>query len=271
MLIDTHSHLNFNAYKEDAEEVIKRSLENDIWMINVGSQYETSKRAIELAEKYNQGVYASVGFHPIHLGKEFFKVKMDSEETNNDKEKDFDIESYRELAKSSKVKAIGEIGLDYYYRPKSKTKTSLFKEKQKEIFLKQLDLAKELNLPVVFHCRMAHEDLIATLKQRNDKGVIHCFTGNLDQAKEYVKMGFYIGFNGIIFKLDLNDIIKKIPLEKILIETDCPYLTPPEAKTERNEPIFMKYVAKKIAELKEIDYEKVAQVTTENARSLFKI
>jgi len=269
-LIDTHSHLNFNAYKEDAEEVIKRSLENNTWMINIGSQYETSKRAVELAEKHNQGVYASVGFHPIHLGKDFFKVKTDSEETNEE-DKGFDSESYRELAKSSKVKAIGEIGLDYYYRPKSKTKTALFKEKQKEVFLKQLDLAEELNLPVVFHCRMAHEDLITILKQRNNKGVIHCFTGNLDQAKEYIKMGFYIGFNGIIFKLDLNDIIKEIPLEKILIETDCPYLTPPEAKTERNEPAFVKYVVQRIADLKGIDYEKVAQVTTENARSLFKI
>ena len=271
MLIDTHSHLNFNAYKEDAEEVIKKSLENDVWMINIGSQYETSKRAVELAEKYNQGVYASVGFHPIHLGKEFFKVKADSEEINEKEDKGFDFDNYKKLAKSSKVKAIGEIGLDYYYRPKSKAKISLFKEKQKEIFLKQLDLAKELNFPVVFHCRMAHEDLIAILRQRDNKGVIHCFTGGLEQAQEYIKMGFYIGFNGIIFKLDLNDIIKKIPLEKILIETDCPYLTPPEAKIERNEPIFMKYVAQRIAELKKIDCEKVAQVTTENARSLFKI
>ncbi len=216
MLIDTHAHLNFSAYKNDAEEVIKRSLDNNIWMINVGSQYETSKRAVEIAEKYPKGVYAAVGLHPIHLSSGIFKTKIDKEEIEFEtREEEFDYEKYKKLASSKKVVAIGEIGLDYYYKPKTKIKLAVFKEKQKEVFLKQLELARELNLPVIFHCRMAHDDLIEILntedkrQETNPRGVIHCFTGNWEQAQEYMKMGFYLGFNGIIFKMDLDEVIRK--------------------------------------------------------------
>jgi len=252
MLIDTHSHVNFNAYKDDADEVICRSLDNDIWMINVGSQYGTSKRAVEMAEKYPQGVYAAVGLHPIHSEEEFDPIK------------------YKELAKSKRVVAIGEIGLDY------KSEYILFKEKQKEVLLRQLDLAKELNLPVIFHCRMAHADLIKEIRSRNEigspkiTGVIHCFTGTWEDAQKYLEMGFYLGFNGIIFKLNLDEVIKNTPLERILIETDCPYLTPlPMAG--RNEPLYVKYVTEKIAQLKNLTLEKVAETTTQNAKKLFRI
>jgi len=152
--------------------------------------------------------------------------------------------------------------------------------------LKQLKLAVDLNLPVIFHCRMAHDDLIETLnKQRTTnseqlKGVIHCFTGSWEQAGQYLDMGFYLGFNGIIFKLNLDEIIKKTPLEKILIETDCPYLTPPlpaEVLTKagpmkgRNEPLYVKYVAQKIAQIKNLSSEEIAKITSENAKKLFRI
>ncbi len=123
MLIDTHAHLNFNAYKNDADEVIRRSLDNNVWMINVGSKYETSKRAVEMAQRYPEGVFASVGLHPLHLETKLVKIKIDLEEVAfNAKEEEFDYGKYKELAQSSKVIAIGEVGLDYYYKPKTKKK-----------------------------------------------------------------------------------------------------------------------------------------------------
>lgn len=279
MLIDTHAHLNFNAYKNDADEVIRRSLDNDIWMINVGSQYEMSQRAVEIAEKYPEGVYATIGLHPIHLTSDLVKIKNDTEEIEiKTREENFDYEKYIKLANSEKVVAIGEIGLDYYYKPKTKRKLELFKEKQKEALLQQLKLAKEFNLPVIFHCRMAHKDLIQFLKTNEEArppaAVAHGFVGNLNELKEYLNFGYYVGFNGIIFKkiegIDFEESIRQTPLEKILIETDCPYLTPPP-QNGRNEPLHLKYIAQKIAEIKNISFEKVAEITTQNARNLFGI
>lgn len=252
MLIDTHAHVNFTAYKADTDEVIRRSLDGDTWIINVGSQYSTSKRAVEIAEKYEKGVYAAIGLHPIHA------------------RDGFNYEQYKQLAQSPKAVAIGEIGLDY------KEEYASFGEEQKEIFLKQLELAGELNLPVIFHCRMAHDDLLEVLSsnfksQSKLTGVIHCFTGSWRQAEKYLSMGLCLGFNGIIFKMNLDDIIKKVPLDKILVETDCPYLTPQSAGAERNEPIYVRYVAEKIAKIKDISYEETAKITTENAKKIFKI
>ena len=277
MLIDTHSHLNFNAFKTDLDDVIEKSFSEGVWMINVGTKYETSRKAVEISEKYKKGVFCAIGLHPIYSASDIVKIKTDPEEGSFLAKKEiFEKEKYRALAKSKKVVAIGEIGLDYYYKPKTKRKFTLFKEKQKETFLLQLELALELKLPVILHCRMAHEDLLELLKnfQRGKgklSGVIHCFTGNWKEAKEYLKMGFYLGFNGIIFKLNLDEIIKKAPKEKILVETDCPYLTPPQAKVERNEPRFVKYVVERIAEIRGETFEKVSYFTTENAKRLFQI
>ncbi len=277
LLIDTHAHLNFNVFKDDTDQVIKRALKNNIWMINVGSQYTTSKRSIEITNNYPEGVYAAVGLHPIHLETGLVKVKNDKEEVKiKSREEEFDYKKYKKLAENQKVVAIGEIGLDYYWKPKTTKKKELFKAKQKDAFLKQLGLARELNLPVIFHCRMAHQDLIDILSfqfSMSDfrlEGVVHCFTGTWDQAQKYLEMGFYLGFNGLIFKMDFDEIIKKTPLQKILVETDCPYLTPPPAEG-RNEPLNVKYVAEKIAKLKNVKYEKIAEITTENAKKLFKL
>ena len=273
MLIDTHAHLNFSAYKDDAGEVISRSLENGVWMINVGSQYTTSKRAVETAQKHREGVYAAVGLHPIHLETGLVKIKEDPDEVQfRTKEEKFDYEKYRELAKSPKVVAVGEVGFDYYWKPKTKRRLAEFKQKQKEVLLNQIKLAQEVNLPLIFHCRMAHDDLIGTIEEAGEevRGVVHCFTGTPEQAKKYLDMGLYLGFNGIIFKLNLNEIIKKTPLEKILIETDCPYLTPPQIEG-RNEPLYVKYVAEKIAEIKGLSFKEISKITTQNAKRLFKI
>jgi len=256
MLIDTHSHLNFSNYDKDRDKVMKKCLNNNLWMINVGTDYESSKKAIEISKRYSQGVFTSVGIHPENIGKEIF-----------------DYKKYKKLSLYEKVVAIGEIGLDYWYSPKTKKKQVEFKGKQRELLLKQLDLAKELDLPVIFHCRKAHNDLLEILSAKQNtglKGVVHCFTGNWDQTKKYLNMGFYLGFTGIIFKFDLDEVIKKAPLDKILIETDCPFLSP-LAEIKRNEPLFVKYIAKKIAEIKNVPFEEIAKQTTYNAKKLFNI
>jgi len=286
MLIDTHAHLNFVAFEKDREEVIKRCLENDVWVINVGTNLETSKKAVEIAKNYEKGVFAAIGLHPINLDTGLIKLRPDRLEGEN-YEKEFDFEKYKKLArsinsgqaKSKKVVAIGEIGLDYYWKPKTTRKKELFKQKQKELLLKELNLAKELNLPVIFHCRMAHQDLIKFLsenpKVRPKKAVAHSFVGNLEELKNFLNFGFYIGFTGIIFKqiegINFKELIKKTPLDKLLIETDCPYLVPTGLKAERNEPIFIKYIAKAIADIKKVSLDRLAEITTENARKLFNI
>lgn len=272
MIVDTHAHLNFQAYKKDLDEVIKRTLESGVLCINVGSKYETSKEAVKLAEKYN-GMYAAIGLHPMFASADVQKVRTDPDEGEFlVTEQDFDREEYKELAKSDKVVAIGEVGLDFYYRPKIKTRLEQMKEKQRQVLSQQINLAKELNLPIIFHCRMAHEELLKILKSQNNlRGVIHCFTGNLEQAEKYIKMGFYLGIDGIIFKVDLNEVIKNIPLDKILVETDCPYLTPPVEGDKRNEPAFVKHVIQKIADLRGVTFDEIANQTTQNAEALFNI
>lgn len=245
MLIDTHSHLQFDAYKDDLGAVLQRNKEHDITCINVGTDFISSKNAVELAEKH-ENLYAAIGLHPT-----------DADEL-------FDAEQYRQLAKSKKVVAIGEIGLDYFRQP-------FDKEKQKKIFMGQLDLAKALDLPVIIHCRMAHEEILAMLQGRGQRGVIHCFTGTLEEAKKYVALGFHLGMNGIMFKFPLDEVIKNIGLEHLLLETDCPYLTPPMAPEKRNEPMFMKYTIAKIAQLKNVTKEDVENITTQNAKKMFKI
>jgi|AntAceMinimDraft_4_1070372.scaffolds.fasta_scaffold02026_3 TatD DNase family protein len=256
MLIDSHAHLNFPNYDKDRDELINKCLSDNIWVINVGTDYESSKKAIEISEKYAQGIFASVGMHPESIGKEVF-----------------DYKKYKELIVCKKVVAVGEIGLDYWNHPKTKKKQFEFKEKQKQLVLEQIKLAKEVELPIIFHCRKAHNDLLEILNVKensNLKGVIHCFTGDWEDAKQYLEMGFYLGFTGIIFKLDLDKVIQNVPADRMLIETDCPFLSP-LADVKRNEPLFVKYMAKKIAELKNISFEQVVEQTTKNAKKLFNI
>lgn len=274
MYIDTHAHLNFKAFDEDRGEVIKRSLDNGVWMINASSNYKTSQVAVKISQQYPAGVFASIGLHPINC-------VIDLSQDDEDRLEEFDIEKYRELAKEKGVVAIGEIGLDYWNEPKGKEKSRIFREKQKDVFLKQLELAKELNLPVILHCRKAHSDLIEIISGtpatvNSLRGVVHCFTGNWEEAQKYIELGFYLGFNGIIWKMDLQDVIKKLPLEKMFLETDCPFLTPKSQEggsllPERNEPANVKYVAQRIAEIRREALEKIAEITTQNAKKLFNL
>jgi len=280
--IDTHAHLNFAAFRNDAPEVIKNILDNGIWVINIGTNYQTSKRAVEIAQKYNKGVWAGVGLHPVNLDTGLVKKKSDADEIEDKtREKDFDYEQYKELAKNEKVVAIGEVGLDYYWKPKTTRKKELFKQKQKDLLLKQLKLAKELELPVVFHCRMAHQDLyeILKLKTKNQKsklkGVMHGFVGTTEQLEKYLKLGLYIGFNGIIFKqiqgINFVENIRNTPLDRILLETDCPYLTPPDFQEKKNNPLAVKIIAEYIARVKNIPFEEIAEAASENAKRLFRL
>ena len=304
MFVDTHGHVNFNAFKEDADQVLKRTIENDIQVIMPGSQYSTSKRAVEIAEGYERGVYAAIGLHPIHVGEQRYVdgLELQSEtpaplETARQRrakflsgfetrQEQFDYEAYKKLADNSskrKVVAVGEVGLDYYYFPKSKAKREEIKKKQKEVLQKQMDLADVLDLPVILHCRSAHEDLLEFLgKQQRIRGVVHCYTGTVEQVQKFIELGLYIGFNGLIFKdvpalPDPKEVIASVPLERIVLETDSPYLAVPAevltkagaAPVQRNEPLYVKYVAQEIARIKKVSLEDVARATTENARTLF--
>lgn len=289
-MFDSHAHLNFEAFKDDYREVIKRSFENGIeGIINVGTNFKSSKRAVEIAEEFSKGpflanklakvrnlgrVYAAVGFHPDHLD-EIETGDIDSE-----------IEKFRELAKNPKVVAIGEIGLDNYYFKTGRLKdTKENRKKTEEIFEKMLNLAGEVNLPIIIHSREAETE---TLKQLTDNpstplgvnskqltgGVVHCFTGSMEFAKKVLELGFYIGFTAIATYPNTDDlarVIKEVPLERILIETDCPFIAPQKYRGQRCEPWYVQETAQKIAEIKEVSLEEIVQKTTENAKKLFKL
>lgn len=265
MLIDTHAHLNFNAFKDDARKIIEQCLKNDVWMINVGSRLNTSKRAVWLAQKYPKGVYAAVGLHPIHV----VASPVDTNElgaTLKLHPEKFDPKTYCRLAKKSKVVAIGEAGLDYAY-----AKTETDKKAQQQSFIAQIELARDLGLPLIIHCRDAWDDLIKILEDWHGlKGVGHFFSGSLEDAQKLIKMGFLVSFTGVIsFTNAYDEIIRQLPLEKIMIETDCPYVAPVPFRGKRNLPLYVKYVAQKIAQIKEIDQKTVEFITSQNAKTLF--
>jgi len=240
-MFDTHAHLNFKDYDKDREEVIKRSLKEGVSMINIGTHLLTSKQAVEIAERYAEGVYASVGLHPIY-------------------KEDYREEDYKYLLRSQKVVAIGEIGLDKKFEHKN----------QLPFLRRQLALAQEHDLPVIFHCRMAHRELQREIEGLDIRGVVHSFTGSKKDARYYIDKGLYLGFNGIIFKTSLDAVIKETPLDRILIETDCPFLTPPR-KRGRNEPINVRCIGERVAEVKGISKDQVFSATSQNAKNLFSI
>jgi len=247
MLIDTHCHLNFKEFENDQEEIIGRCLNNNVWLINVGVDYKTSKQVIELAEKYDKGVYATIAIHPHNVDKI-----------------EFDADKLKELARNPKVVAIGETGLDYMFCENDEKTQEL----QKKVFIKHLKLAKELNKPVIIHSRRLFPEILEIVKKHPVKGVLHCYMGRWSYAEEYLKLGFYIGFTGLIYYArDYDKVIKNTPLEKILIETDAPYLSPTREK--RSTPLDVEKVAQKIAEIKRVPLEKVATQTTKNAKELF--
>ena len=279
--IDIHAHLNFKAFSEDRNTVIRRALDNDTWLINVGSQYSTSKRAVEIANKYPEGVYAIVGLHPVHLEESYH----DSEEVGGgegfmSRAEEFDEEKYLELLKDPKTVGIGECGLDYYHlNPESI-------EKQKKVFVEQIKLANKVEKPLMLHIRNnpknkifnAYADVAEILKKYAEvKGVSHFFAGSVEDMKKFVELGIYISFAGPITykqKLEICDyesVIKETPLDKILTDTDSPYVAPVPYRGGRNEPVYVAEIVKKIAEIKGLPEVEVAEAIVSNAKRLFGI
>lgn len=249
-LTDTHCHLDDRQYEDDLQDVIERASGMG-FILNPGCDIDSSRRAIEIAQS-SPNIYAAVGMHPIDLG------DYSSEEI---------IPQLRELAKNDKVVAIGEIGLDYHY-PDNPSK-----EMQHQAFADQIKLAGELGLPFIVHDREAHGDTLRLIKENlNSSGVVHAFSGSVEMAKELIDLGLYISIGGTLtFKnaRKAPDVIREIPLERILLETDGPYLAPVPFRGKRNEPINTRIVAEKIAEIKGIPVEEVISQTAENARNLF--
>lgn len=266
-MFDTHCHPQFPQYDQDREEIVSRTLAQGVKMICVGTDLEMSQKALKLAEQY-EGVWASGGLHP-----------------NDNLHNVLDVEPYRALLSHPKVVAVGEVGLDYY-----RTTEAELIVKQKDRFIKFLELARETGKPLILHCREAYHDMLEMLGAAETlfsgaavRGVLHSFTSTWEVAKKFLDLGFYIGLNGIItfpplrkalegqVPLSLDEVIKHIPLERLLLETDAPYLSPVPYRGQRNEPGYVKFVAETIAQLRGEKTEKIAEQTTKNARELFNL
>lgn len=254
MFFDSHAHYDHDQFDSDRELVLDRLKEEGISnVINAASDIDSSKKAIKLTEKYSY-FYCSVGIHPHDVSK-----------ANEE-----DIAKLKKLSENNKVVAVGEIGLDYYYNHSAK-------ETQRQWFKKQLNLARELNLPVIIHDRDAHADcldIIMSEKIEEIGGVFHCYSGSWEMAKKLLDMGLYISFSGsITFKnaVKLIEVVKNIPKDRMLIETDCPYLAPVPYRGKRNDSSYIKYTAEKIADVKGISIEEVAHLTADNTKTLFRI
>ncbi|QHZ44849.1 MULTISPECIES: TatD family hydrolase [unclassified Bacillus (in: firmicutes)] len=254
MLFDTHAHLNAEQFNDDLEDVIARAKKEEVeHIVVVGFDRPTITRAMELIDAYDF-IYAAIGWHPVDA------IDMTDE----------DLAWIKKLSAHEKVVAIGEMGLDYHWDKSPK-------DVQKEVFRKQIALAKEVNLPIVIHNREATEDVVSILREEGAEkvgGIMHCFTGSAEIAKECIDMNFYLSFGGpVTFKnaKKPKEVVKQVPNDRILIETDCPFLAPHPFRGKRNEPSYVKLVAEQIAELKGLTYEEVAAFTTENAKKLFGI
>ena len=254
MLFDSHAHLDDGRFDQDRDQIIKNAQEKGLaYIMNPGADLRSSLKAVELAHQYDM-IYAAVGVHP-HDAKD-----MD----------DVILLLLKDLARKPKVMAIGEIGLDFHYDHSPR-------DVQRQVFRDQIQLARELNLPIIIHDREANEEVFNTLREERafEAGVVmHCYSGSAELARQYVKLGAYISIAGPITYPNARktvEVVERIPLEHLFIETDCPYLTPVPFRGKRNEPAYVCHVAEKIAEIKKISFEEVAAQTVENAKRFFNI
>lgn len=252
-IFDTHAHYDSDSFDEDREDIIKELKENGvIGVLNCGSDTYGMRKSVNLAKEFDM-FYAAVGIHP---------------ENANEFSEDV-LEEIKEYAKYEKVKAIGEIGLDYYWEENPPV------EVQKEVFRAQMKLADELNLPVVIHDRDAHKDTLEIIKEfPNVTGVVHCFSGSVEFAKECIKLGYYIGFTGVLtFKnaKKLVEVCREIPEDRMLVETDCPFMTPSPFRGKRNRSDYIEYIIDKMSEIREISGEEMNEILLSNKKRLFKI
>ena len=251
MLFDSYAHFDDERFNEDRENVLSSLIKGNVTkVINCGSNMKSSIRSVELSQKYDF-IYAAVGVHP-HDAK---SLTVD------------DLNELEKLAKNKKVVAIGEIGLDYHYNHSTKLE-------QKNAFYLQLELAKKISMPVIIHAREADGDCFSIVKSSNTKGIYHCYSGSVELMREILKLDYYISFAGpVTFKnaRNLIDVVNFVPLDRFLIETDCPYLSPEPVRGDRNSSLNLSYIAKRIAEIKGISFDSVANLSMENTKKLFNI
>ncbi len=281
-LIDTHTHINLRAFADDAAEAIKRAHESGVAVVNVGTQIDTSRQAAAMLDQFPEDVYAVVGLHPTHT---YAHDYIDDEEVKfKTREEHFDAVLYQPLVENPRVVGIGECGLDYYRMPADRDEVEI-KQLQRTAFDAQIKLALDNNKALCIHCRPsegtndAYEDLLEIISKvksehPNLRFEVHCYTGDLETAKKFADLGGFIGLNGIV-TFDKTprseEVVKGLPLESIILETDAPYLTPKSHRGQRNEPAYMVEVAEKIAEWKNLSVDEVADITTSNAKKLFNI
>ena len=293
--IDIHAHTNFVAYDADREATIQRALDAGVWLFNVGTQKDTSASAVALAGRYERGIYATVAVHPVHTSKSHHDEKelggSDGAKAFVSRGEAFDVEYYRKLAADPKVVAVGECGLDYYHLDAESLK------KQKEVFLAHIKLANEIGKPLMLHIRdgakmgegnklgavagegsdsvpmpvSAYADAYEMLKAHaKGKGNVHFFAGTWEEARRFFELGVTISFTGVItFAKEYAEVIRQAPIEMIMAETDCPYVTPAPYRGKRNEPAHVREVVKKIAEIRGEDFEKVRDQLVRNAFRVF--
>ncbi len=265
---DAHTHTNFVAYNDDREATILRAKERQVGMNVVGTQLDTSKAAVALAEKYDN-VFATIGLHPVHTAKSYHDVKELGEggKEFTSRGEVFDMAAYQELGKNPRVIAVGECGLDYY-RVEENTK-----DVQSKAFIEQIELANSLHKPLMLHIRNAYDDALDILKAHAKvKGDVHFFAGDWEVAKKFLDFGFTLSFTGVVtFTHDYDEVIKNTPLDMLLSETDAPYVTPAPHRGKRNEPAYVELVVRQIASIRGEDFDKVAGQLLANARRVFGI
>jgi TatD DNase family protein len=254
--IDIHAHLNLPSFGPDAKEVLGKTLAQDTWVINVGADLSSSISAVELANQYPEGVYATVGLHPT-------EGEMS----------EADWQKLEELAGDKKVVAIGECGLEY---AKDGSTTEEEKNRQVEIFKKHIELALKVDKPLMIHCRDAYQETWEILKEYKEKfgdklrGDMHFFAGSLEQAKQFVELGFTLSFTGVItFAKQYDEVVKWVPAEMLMTETDCPYVAPVPYRGKRCEPLYVEEVLKKMAELRGVSYEEMERLNVANSKRVF--
>lgn len=282
---DAHTHVQFSGYDDDRDAVIERAVAADVQMINVGTQRDTSRAAVELAHAYPHAMYAAVGLHPVHTSISFHDAAElgggDAAKAFTSRGEIFDVEYYRALALDPKTVAIGECGLDYFHFNENEPRDEQIK-KQKAAFLAQIELAKEIKKPLMIHCRDAFADLIAFVQPHVvdlKPSVIHFFTGSVDDARALLDLGFSFTFGGAVTfpprkgksHRDYDEVLKIIPLDRILSETDAPYVTPMPFRGKKNEPAYVVNTVEKLAELKNISTEEMKSRIWENAKRIFDI
>lgn len=269
-LIDAHTHTQFSAYDGDREETIKRASDKGIWMINSGSNSANSVSAVELAKKYENGVYATVGLHPSHAGE---PTGLVTEDVGYEL---FDYEMMRRLALTDKVLGIGECGFDFFRGDRTNEKS------QREVFISHIDLAYELQKPLVIHCREAYGETYEVLFNNRSKllgaaGVMHFYSGTKEAAGKFLDLGFYFTFGGAITLpkkpdgADFAELLRYLPKDRIMFETDAPYVSPLKYRGRRNEPAYVEEVALVAAEILGVSFEEACLTTTENTMRVFKL